>query len=150
MEKAANIATVLQAIIVAVSVLFIWLQLRSQTKLAKVANTQALVEISSPFNLELIKNPDMAALWVNGSGDYEKFDDVRKYQYRSLLIWWLIFHENIFFQKQKRLLDETIYACWDHDLQSFVKEQHLELRWEDLKSGFQDGFVKHVEELFEK
>ncbi|MDX6529754.1 MAG: hypothetical protein QOH41_2044 [Blastocatellia bacterium] len=150
MEKAANIATVLQAIIVAVSVLFIWLQLRSQTKLAKVANTQALVEISSPFNLELIKNPDMAALWVNGSGDYEKFNDVRKYQYRSLLIWWLIFHENIFFQKQKRLLDETIYTCWDHDLQCFVKEQHLELRWEDLKSGFQDGFVKHVEELFEK
>jgi hypothetical protein len=68
-EKAANIATVVEAIVVAVSIIFIWKQLRQQTKLTRIANTQALVDISSPFNLELIKDPKMAALWVRGSKD---------------------------------------------------------------------------------
>src|SRR6185369_5305770 len=88
-EKAANIATVVEAIVVTASILFIWKQLRQQTKLTRIANTQALVAISSPFNLELIKDREMAALWIKGANDYGTFDEVRQYQYKSLLIWWL-------------------------------------------------------------
>jgi len=76
--KAASIATVVESIIVIVSVVFIWIQLRLQTKLTRIANTQALVEISSPFNLELIKDAAMAALWIKGSKDYDSFDEVKQ------------------------------------------------------------------------
>jgi len=38
-EKAANIATVVEAIVVTVSIIFIWKQLRQQTKLTRIANT---------------------------------------------------------------------------------------------------------------
>lgn len=48
-EKSANIATVVEAIVVTISIIFIWKQLRQQTKLTRIANTQALVDISSPF-----------------------------------------------------------------------------------------------------
>ena len=99
--KTANIATVVESIVVVVSVILILIQLRLQTKLTRIANTHALVEISSPFNLELIKDPAMAALWIKGVEDYDTFDEVKKYQYKSLLIWWLIFQENIFFRTRR-------------------------------------------------
>lgn len=146
-EKAANIATVVEAIVVAVSIIFIWKQLRQQTKLTRIANTQALVGISSPFNLELIKDTKMAALWVRGSKDYDTFDEVGQYQYKSLLIWWLIFQENIFYQRKEGLLDEKIYASWDYDLRFFVTQQNLIARWGELKDAFQIEFRDYVTSL---
>jgi hypothetical protein len=149
-QTSANIALTVQTFVIAVSVVFIWLQLRRQTRLARVANTQALVEISSPFNLELIKDPAIAALWINGARDYETFDEVKQYQYRSLLIWRLIFQENVFYQCQEGLLDKNIYASWDYDLQLFITQQNLKVRWTELKDMFQTEFRNYVTGLVEK
>ena len=60
----ANIATIIEAVFVIVSVWFIWRQLRESTRLARAANAQSLVELSSPLNLQLIQDPEMASLWV--------------------------------------------------------------------------------------
>ena len=160
-QIAAAIATIIQALVVIISLWFIWrqvqqqtiqaeqqtIQVRRQTELTRIANTQALVELSSPFNLELIKDAQMAALWVKGAEEYESFDEVKKYQYRSLLIWWLILHENIYYQKSEGLLDEQSYAAWEADLNDFIKCQQLERWWDDLKGVFQVSFRDHVANL---
>jgi hypothetical protein len=153
-QIAASIATMIQAIVVMISLWLIWrqvqhqtIQIKQQTELTKIANTQALVELSSPFNLEMIKDPQMAALWVKGAEEYENFDDVKRYQYESLLIWWLIFHENIYYQWDKGLLDQEAYEALEADLKEFIKRQQLGRRWSKLKGAFQTSFVDHVTEL---
>jgi TRAP-type C4-dicarboxylate transport system permease small subunit len=115
-QVAASIATIIQAVVVIISLWLIWrqvqqqtVQIKQQTELTKIANTQALVGLSSPFNLELIKDAQMAALWVKGAEEYDNFDEVKKYQYESLLIWWLIFLENVYYQWNKGLLDQQAY-----------------------------------------
>jgi hypothetical protein len=42
----ASIATIVEAVFVVVSVLFIWQELRENTRLARSASTQAMVELS--------------------------------------------------------------------------------------------------------
>src|SRR5215510_597420 len=73
-QIASAISTIVQGVVVIVSLIFIWRQIQlqtkqitSQTELAKAANTQALVGLSSPFNIELIKDPQMAKLWLEGA-----------------------------------------------------------------------------------
>ena len=142
----ANVATIIGVLSIPLSGYFIWLQLRQQTLLAKAANAQSLVELSSPFNLQLIQDPKMAEYWVHGAERYPGFDEVEKYRYKSLLIWWLILHENIFFQQRNELLDNAVYAAWQRDLESFAQRQ-LKERWPELKGVFQPAFVEHVESL---
>lgn len=145
----ANVATIIGVLSIPLSAFFIWLQLRQQTLLAKVANTQSLVELSSPFNLQLIQDPKMAEYWVHGAEQYPNFDPVEQYRYKSLLIWWLILHENIFFQWKSGLLDRTIYESWQYDLERFALYQ-LRGLWPELKLAFQPDFVRHVEGLIGK
>lgn len=145
----ANLATIVGTLSIPVSALFIWLQLRQQTRFAKIANTQSLVELTSPFNLQLIQDRKMAEYWVHGAERYQYFDPVERYRYKSLLIWWLILHENIYFQWKSGMLDEKIYQAWQRDLEYFAGSQ-LKERWGDLKSAFQVDFVKHVEGLLQK
>jgi len=152
MEKwqiASAIATIVQGIVVIASLIFIWLQIQLQTNLAKAANTQALVALASPMNLELVKDPQMAKFWVEGAEGFENYNDVDKYRYKSLLIWWLILHENVFYQKQNGLLDDTIYSSWDYDLKDFVERQNLQLHWPRMKAYFQKDFSEHIGKLIQ-
>src|ERR1043165_84273 len=146
LARATNVATIMLSIIVGISVFFIWGQLRQQARITRVANTQALVGLSSPFNMQLIQDRQTAELWVTGPRDYERMDEVDRYRYRMLLYWWLIFHENVFYQKQNDLLDEYIFASWAYDLEHFVARQNLQAHWDDLRAGFRRGFARHMDE----
>lgn len=142
----ADLATIVGVIALPLSAAAIWIQLRQQTLLATAANTQALVELSSPFNLQLIQDPEMADLWVNGAKNYANFDSVKQYRFQSMLIWWLILHENIYVQKKNELLDPTVFSAWKYDLESFVRLQLGDL-WPKLKPFFQAGFAAYVDDI---
>lgn len=155
--KAQVIANIVQTLVVVISLYFIWRQVQQQTKqvrqqtdLARIANVQSLVGLSSPYNLELIKDPNMARFWVEGAEKFETYDEVDKFRYRQLLIWWLILHENIFYQKQKNLLDDDIYATWSNDLEFFIAKHRLEYHWPKLEAAFQAEFYRHVDRLIKE
>lgn len=149
-DDAANIATIIEAAVVIVSVLFIWLQIKQQTKLTRVARAQDLVNLSSPFNLDLVKDERLALLWSNGSAGYNNFPEGKKARYKNMLIWWLIFHENIYYQKNEGLLDENIYNSWQADLEFFIRKQPLAPVWPELEGAFEKKFREHVTTLINK
>jgi hypothetical protein len=156
-QIASSIMTIIQGVVVIISLLFIWRQIKLQTRqlnlqteLAKSANTQALVGLSSPFNLDLIKDSQMAKLWVEGAEEFESYSKIDKFRYENLLFWWLILHENVYYQKQKGLLDDVIYAAWEHDLRHFAKKQKLLLHWEGKKNFFQQEFKEHVSQVIQE
>lgn len=144
------VATFIQTFVVVISLLFIWHQVRLQTKLALIANTQTLVSLSSPFNLEIAKDPAMAALWVNGCQDYDAYTLVDKCRYKYLLIWWLNLYENIYFQSKNKLLDAETHKSWEADLKIFIDSQNLGRHWVELKAPLQNRFCKYVEELMKE
>lgn len=153
-QKALAIATIVQTVVVVISLYFIWRQVQQQTRLitqqtnlARIANVQSLVGLSSPYNLELIKDRDVARFWVEGAEKFETYDEVDKFRHQQLLIWWLILHENVFYQKQKNLLDEDIFATWSRDLKFFIAKHRLEYHWPKLEAAFQSEFSKYVDQV---
>jgi len=156
-QIAQIITTIVQTLVVVVSLYFIWRQVQQQTRLitqqtdlARVANVQSLVSLSSPYNLELITDPNMARLWVEGAEKFETYDEVDRFRYRQLLIWWLILHENVFYQRQRNLLDADIYKAWSRDLEFFIEKHRLDYHWTELEAAFQSEFCKYVERLIKE
>jgi hypothetical protein len=143
----ANIAIIAQGIFVIVSLGFVWYQLRETVRLARTANSQKLMELSSPFNLLLIQNRDMAKLWIDGAKEYDKMDEIDKGRYYRLLIWWLALHENIYHQWKAKLMDTETYTAWTHDLEDFVAKQQLVRYWDQIKGIFEPSFVTHVSQM---
>lgn len=117
----AHLSTALQLIVLVVSAFFIWLQLRKQTALARVANTQALVALSSPFNLQMSQQPKMAEIWRKGSQGEVFENGTEDEQYRSMLKWSLVFYQNVFFQTKSKLLDAEISKAWQQDIEGGVR-----------------------------
>jgi hypothetical protein len=137
-------------VFVVISVVFIWHEIRQGNKLTKAANVQALTELSSPFNMQLIQDRQLAEFWYKGANQFDTMDETNQQRYTGLVTWWLILHENIYYQYTKGLIDEDFYAGWSRDLEIFVKMHNLGRHWESMRNYYQDAFAKHVNELIQK
>jgi hypothetical protein len=140
----ANVATIGQVVVVALSICFLWYQLNQQTKLARVANTQTQIALVSPFNLQMVQNNEMARLWTTAPADWTSLSAAQKQQYKSMLTWWFIFYENLFFQNEKGLIDPKIFAAWKNDIDVFVEEQLVEKYWAGLSKKYHQEFVDYL------
>lgn len=147
LHEISEFAQIIGAVALFVSVLLLIHELRVNNRLVRAANTQALVSLSSPFNLALIQDRKMAEFFARGAAHLEQMDDVDRYRYKTLLIWWLIFHENVFHQWRQGLLATHSFQAWAADLRQFIIQQRLWLQWDEMKEPFEKAFVVHVEKM---
>lgn len=140
----ASIAIIVQGMLFIVSIVLVWYQLRANTKLVRAANTQKLVELSVPFNLQLAQDRGLAELWHQATRRFDDLDEIDKSRYFNLLTWWLTLHENIYHQWRSKLIDEDTYISWTRDLEYYVRSQQLGNHWPLLNGFFESSFAEHV------
>jgi hypothetical protein len=145
----SNVANVLGSLSLVITALLLIRELRENNKLIRAANAQALVEISGPYYMAMAQDRQLAELFHRSAVDFDSMDDVDRRRFRSLLIWWLIFYENVFYQRRQRLLDRHAFKPWQRDLKQFIREQNVGQHWGGLKELFQDEFATLVTALIE-
>ncbi len=143
----ASIAIIVQGLLFVISIVLVWYQLRENTKLVRVANTQKLVELSTPFNFQLAQDRGLAELWLQATQHFDELDEVDKSRYFNLLTWLLMLHENIYHQWRNKLIEEDTYNSWTRDLEYYTKTQQLVNHWPRLNSFFEVSFAEHVTEI---
>lgn len=146
----ASIATIVNSVLVLISVIFIWRELRETTRLTRASNTQSLVELSSPFNLLLAQDRELVELWIKGSKQFVELDEVDSWRYRFLLFHSLTLQENIYYQRRKKLIDDETYNSWKRSFEEFVREHNLSQHWEQLEHYYQLDFAAYVKQLLER
>lgn len=140
----ASIAIIVQGFLFVISISLVWYQLRENTKLVRAANTQKLVELSVPFNLQLAQDRALTELWRQATQRFDELDEIDRERYFNLLTWWLMLHENIYHQWRSKLIDEDTYRSWTRDLEYFARRQQLGNHWTQLSSYFEASFAEHV------
>jgi hypothetical protein len=144
LQDVTSIFNIVAAIALVISAALVYLELRENNRLARASNTQSLVRLSSPFISAIVQDRKMAEFYVHGAKAIDQMDPVDQYRYRSLVTWWLIFHENAFYQWRRGLLDDLSYKPWGVDLALFIEQQDLASQWDSFRHLFQDEFAEHV------
>jgi len=145
-----NISFIAQGILLLISIGLVWYQLRENTRLIRISNAQKLVELSSPFNLQLAQDRALAELWLQGTRGLDQLDEVDRERYFNLLTWWLVLHESIYHQWSKKLIEQDTYMSWSRDLEYFARRQNLQNHWSFLHSYFESSFADHVTTLMSR
>lgn len=149
-QNAANLAQIFGSLAVGFSLLFIAIQLRQQTKLARGSNSQSFVNASSNFVLAIGCNEELMKLYSTGGAKFDGFPDDTKAQYRYLVSWWLTFYENVVYQNGIGLLDTGIYDAWRKDMSGFVRRRSVEKVWDELKDNYSQEFIDIFQPLIDK
>jgi hypothetical protein len=144
------ISTGIAALALVASVFILVREVRENNRLARAGNAQTLVDISGPFYLSMLQDRALAELYARSAREFDSLDSVDRQRYRSLLTWWLIFYENIFYQRRLGLLDGHTFRPWWRDLMFFLSEHNLARHWPDIKDLFQEEFASKVTEVLQK
>jgi len=144
LNNLASVAVIVQGMLFVISIVLVWYQLRENTKLVRAANTQKLVELSTPFNFQLAQDRGLAELWLQATHHFEELDEIDRSRYFNLLTWWLMLHENIYHQWRNKLIEEDTYNSWTRDLEYYTKTQKLGNHWTLLNGFFEASFAEHV------
>jgi hypothetical protein len=150
LKQWADISMIVQGAVLPLSVLILIWQVHRQGKLTRAANAQSLVEISSPFNLALVQDVAMAKLWKYGAAQYAEMGPLEQDRYINMLIWWFLLHENIYHQRQERLIDKAVYNSWQRDLYYFIDKHKIADRWPSLKEFYHEAFARHVDSIIKE
>ena len=151
LQNLSAIANIIQTVAFILSVTFVWVQIRESNRLSRIANNRTSFQLSSPLLMQFIKDREMTELRIRGSRDYEALDEVDKFRYVQFLFWWLILHDDIYYQYQNGLMDDDTYQGWDHELKEFIRENHLGVHWErEMKPFFRADFQKVIEQKLQQ
>ena len=125
------------------------IQWRQANALAKAEHLRAISEHAANFNFTICGSETLSDVWFS-YGRPAEATPARRHQYRSLLLQWLIFHENIFFQHENGLLDDAIYRSWDRDLEENLPRHDLDALGMPIEAMFRTSFGRHLKEIVER
>lgn len=147
LQDFANVSQVMQAVLVIVSLGFIWYQLREGVRLAKSENARSLAEQAEAFNSLIIQNADLAELWYSYGQKLEQGNEIDRLRYREMLVQSLIFHEYIYYQWKHKLLDDEIYRSWSSYLEHIAQRHNFDVISSGIQNIFPGDFGRHVSQL---
>jgi hypothetical protein len=141
---AATLAGIAGNLALVGTVILLIREIRENNKLNRAANSQAMVGLSSPFYMALIQDRKLAELYAQGADAPHDFDAVDRIRYQYLLLWWLIFYENIYYQRRQKLLDSRAFEPWRRDLVLFLRRHNVVAHWGELKHLLQAEFAEEI------
>ena len=147
MDLVVQICTILGNLALIAGVLMVLRQLRDAFHQTRASNAQRMVEIASPFLLASVSSREVAELALRSAENYDALDPVDQRRFRSLLIFWLIFYENVYYQRRHRFLDRHAFLPWLNDLKHFIREHNVGRHWDGLHGLFQEEFAHTVSKL---
>jgi hypothetical protein len=148
-EILAQYAVIGEALAIVVAMVSIGIQWRQANVLAEAEHLRSISEHAANFNFTIVGSEPLSDVWFS----YGRPSDVtptQRHQYRTLLIQWLIFHENIFFQHENGLLDDAIYRSWDRDLEENLPRHDLDALGMPIEAMFRTSFGRHLKEIVER
>ncbi len=148
-EVLAQYAVIGEALAIVVAMLSAGVQWRQANALAKAEHLRAISEHAANFNFTIAGSETLSDVWFS-YGRPSEATPLRRQQYRTLLIQWLIFHENLFVQHEHGLLDDDIYGSWDLDLQENLARHDLDALGMPVEAMFRTSFGRHLKEIVER
>ena len=147
LQDLANFSQVIQAILVVVSLVFIWYQLREGVRIAKSENARSLAEQAESFNSIIVQNADLAEIWYSYGQRLDQLSDTDRLRYREMLVQNLIFHEYVYYQWKRKLLDDDLYYSWSSYLEHIAQRHNFDVISSGIQNIFPGDFGKHLSQL---
>jgi hypothetical protein len=112
LENLGNIGEFVGAIAVILSLVYLGVQIRQNTRTVRASTYQDIVRLVQEIDLLLASDPELNRIWVAGRRDPAKLDDDEQRRFSTLIVIFYRNLENAYYQRQNKLIDERIYRAW--------------------------------------
>lgn len=148
-EATSAIAEVIGVIALVVSLVYLSVQIRQNTKMAKAATRQAIAESTEKLGDDLINNGDMAEIFVKhmSGGELSPVENLRLQArcYRDMQHW-----ENIHYQFNEGLVSRDQWLGFRKNLVTLLAIDAYQEYWEHEANHYSDAFQEEIASILDQ
>ena len=144
-EGMANYADVIGGIAVIVSLIYVGIQIRRNTRSTRAQTFQSAHESLASVALEIAKNPELALLAKRGLTAFDQLNDDDQFQFSYLVIGVMRHFENYFYQHERGMLEDELWEGQRESILSYFHSKGVQCVWKDRRLTYSPAFRQWLE-----
>ncbi len=140
-----EISGIIQAVGVVISLIYVALQVRDNTKAIKGATYQSIISAYAEIEARISQDPETARIYRQGCKKFESLTEDEALRFTELVCSIFNLYENVHYQHKNKLLDESLWLGWSEDMKIRLKENPgLANFWKKKRKLYNEDFRKYV------
>lgn len=149
-DAVGAVAELISAIGVVVSLAYLAVQIRSNTRSARAATYQSMTQSVLDMNREIFANPELASFLERARTTDEPFDPVEQRRWAAYCSTHLRYFDNIFHQHQSGSLRDSEFRSLISVAQFHLRSGRFRQYWRDMRMMYDDPYRSYMDKLAEK
>jgi len=145
LDQLASIGEIVSGIAVIVSLVYLAIQIRSNTEAERSATYQSIVSDFGALNNTMASTPELSHMFVEAMEDYVQLTPDQKARISQIFFQCFRFFENMFYQYKKGYLDEEVWTGWKRLMLTYYSRPGFQTWWAHRKAVFSEPFVVFLE-----
>lgn len=142
----AQIAEVVAAVAVIISLVYVGRELRSNTAAVKAASVQAVSDVSSETLLTMASDSALSRIRLAGSRDPASLTELDAYRYGVLMRQFWLIMQNVYLQNELEVIDARIWRGYERIICEVWTQPGVRANWPGHRNVLEAGFAAVVEE----
>lgn len=152
-EVMANYADVIGGTAVLISLIYVGLQIRSNTKSSLSQTNMAAHESLANISLAIGTDAQLASLVRKGLLNFDALSEDEKFQFLTMLTSLYRRYENVYYQNKKGLLENELWPGYSYSMSAYLNTDGGKKFWAHRKDSFSNSFrafleVSQAEQIF--
>ena len=146
LEDLGNIGEFVAAVAVVVSLIYLAVQIRQNTRSVRTASYQALTTSMSNYLETISRDREAASMFLRGLEDPGKLDDEDALRFVTTCMNVFNNFENLFYQRRQAMIESEFSERWKRVMRWYLRQSGVVAWWQHNKRMFSETFQTHVDE----
>ena len=141
LDQLASIGEFIGGIGVVMSLVYLAIQIRSNTDAERTSTYQSIVSDFGALNNTMASTPELSHLFVQAMEDYHPLSSDEKARISQIFFQCFRYFENMFYQHKKGYLDEEVWIGWKRLMLTYYSRPGFQSWWEHRRDVFSEPFA---------
>lgn len=145
LQDLGSIGEFLGSLGVIISLIYLAIQIRQNTRSVRAATHQAFVEVNSSFAALLLNNDSMARVYRIGIDDYSKLNEDEQVQFDMLMVTYFRNMQSLFHQHNTGMLEDQVWEGSVRNMLWYIRQPGVLEWWKSRRRMFSTPFCAFLE-----
>ncbi len=146
----ANIATIINSVVVIASLIYLARQVKISTKTTKGATYQTIINGVAGIETRISQDKETARIYKVGCENPAQLNDIETVRFNELISSFFNFYENLYFQARENLVDKELWKGWRKNILDDLNKPGIAAWWDEKKEFYSKSFKEYIDEKRER
>jgi len=145
LDQLASIGEIISGIAVVISLVYLAIQIRTNTETERTSTYQSIVSDFGALNNTMASTPELSHMFVQAMENYHQLSSDQKARISQVFFQCFRYFENMFYQYQKGYLDDEVWTGWKRLMLTYYARPGFQTWWEHRRDVYSAPFAIFLE-----